>query len=99
MARTSFYPLRDRVVIERIPLEDRKGLIWIPDTAKTKPQMGIVVAVGEGYIDEKGGTVPLRVKKGMKILFGKYSGTDIVLDEKELVIMREEDVLGIVEEQ
>ena len=96
--RTSFKPLRDRVVIRRMPMEERKGLIWIPDSAKTKPQMGEVVAVGEGYIDEHGGVVPLRVKAGMKILFGKYSGTDIMLNDEELSIMREEDVLGIVEE-
>jgi len=95
---TRFTPLRDRVVVERVPLEVRKGLIWLPETSQQKPQMGIILAVGDGYIDEKGECVPLRVRPGQKILFGKYTGTDIILDNKELVIMREEDVLGIVED-
>lgn len=95
---TKFKPLRDRVVIRRQPLEERKGLIWLPQTSQTKPQIGEVIAVGEGYIDERGGTVPLRVKVGQRILFGKYVGTDISLDDEELVIMREEDILGVVED-
>jgi chaperonin GroES len=95
---TRFTPLRDRIAIRRMPEEERKGLIIIPDMAKQKPQVGEVLAVGDGYVDEHGGVVPLRVKPGMRVLFGKYSGTDIKLNDEDIIIMREEDVLGIVEE-
>ena len=95
---TRFTPLRDRIAIRRMPEETKKGLIIIPDMAKQKPQIGEVISVGDGYIDEHGGVVALRVKPGMRVLFGKYSGTDIRLNDEDIIIMREEDVLGIVEE-
>jgi len=95
---TRFTPLRDRVAIRRVAAETRKGLIYIPEQAQQKPQLGEVIAVGEGYIDERGSVVPLRVKPGMKVLFGKYAGSDIRLDDEEIIILREEDLLGIVEE-
>src|SRR5438046_2173587 len=95
---TKFTPLRDRVAIKRVPTETKHGLIYIPEQAQQKPQLGEVIAVGDGYVDEKGGVVPLRVKPGMKVLFGKYAGSDIRLDDEEIIILREEDLLGIVEE-
>ena len=95
---TRFTPLRDRVAIRRVAAETRKGLIYIPEQAQQKPQLGEVIAVGEGHIDERGSVVPLRVKPGMKVLFGKYAGSDIRLDDEEIIILREEDLLGIVEE-
>src|SRR5437667_12059086 len=95
---TRFTPLRDRVAIRRVATEARKGLIYIPEQAQQKPQVGEVIACGEGYIDEHGGVVPLRVKPGMRVLFGKYAGYDIRLDDEEIIILREEDLLGIVEE-
>ena len=95
---TKFIPLRDRIAIRRVATEARKGLIYIPEQAQQKPQIGEVIACGEGYVDEHGSIVPLRVKPGMRVLFGKYSGSDIRLNDEEIIIMREEDVLGIVEE-
>jgi len=95
---TRFVPLRDRVAIRRMPEEERKGLIIIPDMAKQKPQIGEVIACGDGYVDERGASVALRVKPGMRVLFGKYSGTDIRLNDEDIIILREEDILGIVEE-
>ena len=92
-----FRPLYDRVVVERID-EDEKtaGGIIIPDTAKEKPSEGKVVAVGSGTKAEDGSVTPLDVKSGDKILFGKWSGTEVTVDGKELLIMKESDVLGII---
>ncbi len=92
-------PLQDRILVERVEEEVKKGNIIIPDTAKEKPQQGKVIAVGPGRIDESGKRVPMDVKKGDMILFGKYSGNEIKLDDKELLIMREEDVLAIIEKK
>jgi chaperonin GroES len=91
-------PLQDRVIVQRIEEEERtKGGIIIPDTAKEKPQEGKVIAVGRGKMNEKGKLLPLSVKEGDKILFGKYSGTEVKLNGNEYLIMREDDILGIVE--
>jgi len=91
-------PLHDRILIERLEeKEGKKGGIIIPDTAKEKPQEGKVIAVGNGKVTEEGKKVPLDVKAGDKILFGKYSGSEVKLDDKEYLIMREEDVLAILE--
>ena len=93
-----FCPLHDRVVVRRIEAEEKtKGGIIIPDTAKEKPQEGKVVAVGEGRRDEDGKLQKLIVKKGDRILFGKYSGSEVTLDGVEHLIMREDDVLGILD--
>lgn len=90
-------PLHDRVIVRRIAEEEKtKGGIIIPDTAKEKPQEGKVVAVGPGR-QEDGKVIPLGVKAGDKILFGKYSGTEIKLDGEEHLIMREDDILGVIE--
>ena len=95
---TKFRPLRDRVLVKRIKEEERtKGGIVIPDTAKEKPQEGKVVAVGKGKYGDDGKLVPLEVRSGDKILFGKYSGNEVKLDGDEHTIMREEDILGIIE--
>jgi chaperonin GroES len=91
-------PLHDRVIVRRIEEEETtKGGIIIPDTAKEKPIEGKVVAVGEGKLLENGKKQPLEVKKGDKILFGKYAGTDIKIEGEEHLIMREEDIIAIVE--
>src|SRR5207253_9868411 len=91
-------PLQDRVIIRRIEEEEKtKGGIIIPDTAKEKPQEGKVVAVGKGKVNDDGKLTPLDVKVGDKILFGKYSGSEIKIDGEEHLIMREEDILGVVE--
>ena len=93
-----FRPLHDRVVVRRIESEDRtSGGIIIPDTAKEKPQEGEIIAVGPGARDEAGKLVPLDVKAGDRILFGKWSGTEVKIDGEELLIMKESDVMGIVE--
>src|SRR5215207_272099 len=93
-----FRPLHDRVVVKRVEEEGKtKGGIIIPDTAKEKPMEGEVVAVGPGARDEKGALVPLDVKAGDRILFGKWSGTEIKLDGVEYLIMKESDIMGIVE--
>ena len=93
-----FRPLHDRVVVRRLDAEAKtKGGIIIPDTAKEKPQEGEIVAVGPGARDEKGKLVPIDLKKGDKILFGKWSGSEIKLDGEELLIMKESDVMGVVE--
>ena len=95
---TKFRPLGDRVLVKRIKEEERtKGGIVIPDTAKEKPQEGMVVAVGKGKYSEEGKLIPIEVKAGDKILFGKYSGSEVKLDGEEHMIMREEDILGILE--
>jgi chaperonin GroES len=93
-----FRPLHDRVVVRRIEGEEKtKGGIIIPDTAKEKPQEGEVVAVGPGARDESGKLVPLDLKAGDRILFGKWSGTEVKIDGEELLIMKESDVMGVVE--
>lgn len=90
-------PLHDRVIVKRVEEEAKtKGGIIIPDTAKEKPVEGLVVAVGNGKIMENGKTQPLEVKKGDKILFGKYAGTDIKIDGEEHLIMREDDIIAII---
>ena len=93
-----FKPLFDRVLVKRMP-EDTKtaGGIIIPDTAKEKPSKGEVVAIGTGGRDEQGKTIPMTVQVGDKVLFGKWSGTEVKIDGEELVIMKEADVLGILE--
>jgi chaperonin GroES len=93
----AFRPLHDRVVLRRLEGEEKtKGGIIIPDTAKEKPQEGEVVAVGPGARDESGKIVPLDVKAGDRVLFGKWSGTEVKVDGKELLIMKESDILGII---
>ena len=93
-----FRPLHDRVVVKRADAEAKsKGGIIIPDTAGEKPQQGEVVAVGPGARDESGKLVPLDVKKGDKVLFGKWSGTEVKIDGAELLIMKESDIMGILE--
>jgi chaperonin GroES len=90
-------PLRDRVLVKRIEEDQKtKGGIIIPDTAKEKPQMGEVIAAGSGKKTEEGKIIPLDVKKGDKVLFSKYSGNEIKLEGEELLIMKEEDILGII---
>jgi len=92
-------PLQDRILVKRIEEEEKtKGGIIIPDAAKEKPQEGKVVAVGDGKVLDNGTKAPLTVKVGDKILFGKYSGSEIKVDGEEHLIMREDDVLGIVED-
>jgi len=94
-----FRPLHDRVVVRRIEEGDRtKGGIIIPDTAKEKPQQGEIVAVGPGAPDEKGKVQPLDVKPGDRVLFGKWSGTEVKLDGEELLIMKESDIMGVIEQ-
>jgi len=91
-------PLHDRLLVERLEEKEVKtGGIIIPDTAKEKPQEGTVKAVGNGKVGDDGKRIPLDVKAGDKILFGKYSGSEVKLDDKEYLIMREEDVLAILE--
>ena len=94
-----FRPLHDRVVVRRIQEDERtKGGIIIPDTAKEKPQQGEIVAVGPGAPDEKGNLQPLDVKPGDRVLFGKWSGTEVKIDGEELLIMKESDILGVLED-
>lgn len=93
-------PLADRILVERIEeTEQKKGGIIIPDTAKEKPQQGKVLAVGSGRVDDKGNKIPMEVKKGDMILFGKYSGNEIRVGDEEYLIMREDDVLAIIEKE
>ena len=93
-----FRPLHDRVVVRRIEEDERtRGGIIIPDTAKEKPQQGEIVAVGPGAPDDKGKVQPLDVKPGDRVLFGKWSGTEVKLDGEELLIMKESDILGVLE--
>ncbi|MBM3556450.1 MAG: co-chaperone GroES [Alphaproteobacteria bacterium] len=95
-----FRPLHDRVLVRRLEGEEKtKGGIIIPDTAKEKPQEGEVIGVGAGARDENGKLVPLDVKKGDRILFGKWSGTEVKIDGEELIIMKESDILGIVDKK
>jgi len=91
-------PLSNRVLVERIePEEVKKGSIIIPDTVKEKPQQGKIIAAGPGAIDENGNRKKMDVKMGDKVLFGKYSGTEVTIDEMEYLIMGEDDILGIIE--
>ncbi len=91
-------PLQDRILVRRVEEEEKtKGGIIIPDTAKEKPAEGKIVEVGKGKVDESGKRIALEVKKGDRILFGKYSGTEVKIEGEEYLIMREEDVLGIID--
>ena len=93
-----FRPLHDRVVVRRIDAEEKsKGGIIIPDTAKEKPQEGEIIAAGPGARDESGKVQPLDVKAGDRVLFGKWSGTEVRIDGEDLLIMKESDIMGIVE--
>jgi chaperonin GroES len=93
-----FRPLHDRVVVRRLDSEEKtKGGIIIPDTAKEKPQEGEIVAVGPGARDEAGKLVPLDVKAGDRVLFGKWSGTEVKIDGQDLLIMKESDIMGVLE--
>lgn len=94
---TTFTPLHDRILVRRLNEDDtvRSGII-IPDSAKEKPQKGEIIAVGKGKSNDEGKVLPLDVKTGDQVLFGKYSGTEITIDGEEFLIMREEEVLGIV---
>ena len=97
MAKTKFRPLHDRVVVKRIDAEEKsKGGIIIPDTAKEKPSQGQVVAVGPGGRDESGKVITPDVKAGDKVLFGKWSGTEVVLDGEDLLIIKESDIMGVI---
>lgn len=94
----AFRPLHDRVVVRRIDEEEKTaGGIIIPDTAKEKPQEGEVVAVGNGVVNEKGEVTPLDVKAGDRVLFGKWSGNEVKIDGEDLLIMKESDILGVIE--
>ena len=90
-------PLFDRVLIKRVEAEEKvKGGIIIPDTAKEKPMEGKVIAVGTGRIDDRGKRIPMEVKPGDRILFGKYAGTEIKIDDEERIILKEDEILGII---
>ncbi|MDZ4759941.1 MAG: co-chaperone GroES [Alphaproteobacteria bacterium] len=94
----SFRPLHDRVLVRRVKEEEKsKGGIIIPDTVKEKPQEGEVIATGPGALDDAGKRVTLDVKSGDRILFGKWSGTEVTIDGEELIIMKESDILGVIE--
>jgi len=100
MGKMKLRPLGDRIVVEPLEAEEKtKGGIILPDTAKEKPQEGKVVAVGKGKTDESGKLIPMEVKVGDKVLYGKYAGTEITIEGKEYMILKEEDVLAIVEEK
>jgi chaperonin GroES len=97
MAKTNFRPLHDRVVVQRIDAEEKtKGGIIIPDTAKEKPQEGKIVAVGPGGRDEAGQLIKPDVKVGDRVLFGKWSGTEVKIDGEDLLIMKESDIMGVI---
>ena len=97
MAKTKFRPLHDRVVVRRIDAEEKtKGGIIIPDTAKEKPQEGEVIAVGPGGRDESGKLIPIDLKPGNRVLFGKWSGTEVKIDDQDYLIMKESDVMGVL---
>ena len=100
MAKSKFRPRHDRVVVKRIDAEEKtKGGIIIPDTAKEKPSQGEVVAVGPGGRDETGKLIPIDVKAGDRVLFGKWSGTEVKIDGEELLIMKESDIMGVLDQQ
>ncbi len=93
----AFTPLHDRVVVRRVESDEKTaGGLIIPDSAKEKPSEGVVIAVGAGARDENGNRIPMDVKEGDKILFGKWSGTEVTLDGEELLIMKESDIMGII---
>jgi chaperonin GroES len=97
MAKTKFRPLHDRVVVKRIEAEAKtKGGIIIPDTVKEKPQEGEIVAVGPGGRDEAGKLIPIDIKTGDRVLFGKWSGTEVKIDGDDLLIMKESDIMGVI---
>ena len=97
MATTQFRPLHDRVVVKRIEAEEKTaGGIIIPDTAKEKPQQGEVIAVGPGGRDDTGKLTPIDVKVGDRVLFGKWSGTEVRLENQDLLIMKESDIMGVI---
>nr|WIE90017.1 co-chaperone GroES [Mesorhizobium sp. WSM4875] len=97
MAKSKFRPLHDRVVVRRVESESKTaGGIIIPDTAKEKPQEGEIIAVGSGARDEAGKLVPLDVRAGDRVLFGKWSGTEVKLNGEDLLIMKESDIMGII---
>ena len=99
MAKLKFRPLHDRVVVRRIEADAKsKGGIIIPDTAKEKPQEGEIIAVGPGGRDEAGKLIPIDLKVGDRVLFGKWSGTEVKIDGQDLLIMKESDVMGVLEE-
>src|SRR5712692_9597062 len=99
MAKTKFRPLHDRVVVKRIDAEEKsRGGIIIPDTAQEKPSQGEIIAVGPGGRDEAGKLIPIDLKVGDRVLFGKWSGTEVKIDGEELLIMKESDVIGVLEE-
>jgi|SRR5690348_16536967 chaperonin GroES len=95
--KTTLHPLHDRILVRRLEEgEVRRGGLVIPDSAKEKPQEGKVLAVGQGTVTEEGKKIPLDVKAGDRVLFGKYSGSEVTLDGEDYLIMKEEDVLGIL---
>jgi chaperonin GroES len=96
ISRTTLHPLHDRVLVQRLAGPDEHGRIVIPDTAKEKPQDGRVIAVGAGRIGDDGTRIPMEVKQGDRILFARYSGAEVTLDGSEYLVMKEEDVLGIL---
>jgi chaperonin GroES len=97
MAKTKFRPLHDRVVVKRIEAEEKTaGGIIIPDTAREKPQQGQIIAAGPGGRDEAGKLIPIDLKVGDKVLFGKWSGTEVKLDGDDLLIMKESDIMGVL---
>ncbi len=97
MAKTKFRPLHDRVVVRRIEADTKtKGGIIIPDSAQEKPSQGEIVAVGPGGRDEAGKLIPIDVKAGDRVLFGKWSGTEVKLDGEEFIIMKESDIMGVI---
>ena len=98
MAKTKFRPLHDRVVVRRIEADEKtKGGIIIPDTVKEKPSEGEIIAVGPGGRDENGKLTPMGVKAGDRVLFGKWSGNEVKLDGEDLLIMKESDIMGVIE--
>jgi len=98
MAKDKIRPLQDRVIVKRLEeKEEMRGGLYIPDTAKEKPQQGKVIAVGKGKIEEDGKIRPLDLKVGDRVLFGKYAGTEVKIETDELLILREDDVLAVVE--
>jgi chaperonin GroES len=99
MAKTKFRPLHDRVVVRRIAAEEKtKGGIIIPDTAQEKPSQGEIIAVGPGGRDEAGKLIPIDVRAGDRVLFGKWSGTEVKIDGVEYLIMKESDIMGVLDE-
>ena len=97
MAKLKFRPLHDRVVVRRIEAEEKtKGGIIIPDTVKEKPQEGEIIAVGPGGRDEAGKLIPIELKPGDRVLFGKWSGTEVKIEGEDLLIMKESDIMGVI---